>query len=119
MSPPINAVTAERQFAKHVADVVAWAFVFDDVMVDGETIDTIATSIETVSGTSTDALVLSDVGVNAAAITGDRAESYPAERAVVATVSGGTAEVVYGVTITVTTSGGETLAGEFRVHVQA
>ncbi|MEO1063760.1 MAG: hypothetical protein AAFZ07_20270 [Actinomycetota bacterium] len=122
-----NKGRATRRLEKHADDDRQFGFVFDALLATGVTITDVGEiTIEvvedpgTLEGASPSLTVANDQS-NATGFTDDAGNTVPIGKAVLADVAGGVAStsnsVVYLVTIRVTTSDDETLAGGFEVEV--
>ena len=115
-----DGVRAPIPFKKAPNDERTWAFVFEDAieLPAGTTI----ASVDSVAVTSDDedpvTLTVTGESVAALAFTDDDGETVPANKAVKATVAGGTLNANYLIAITVTLSTGEAIEGTFSVFVR-
>jgi hypothetical protein len=117
----LNRVTARPTLEKHAADVVPCALSFLELPLpeDAELSSVETPTVETIEGTSTTPLAVSQVAVSAATVTDAQGGDHPAGQAVTFTLAGGTAGCAYKVTFEATTDAGSVHAGCVIVEVKA
>jgi hypothetical protein len=114
----MNIVRAAKNFIKHTYDAPVYGFIFDAVLPSGTTVSTVDSTVVAVDdGVSTLTLTLAGTAANGSAFTDDDGNTVAIGRAVQATVSGGTAECMYSITVKITASNGEKYGGVWVVEV--
>ena len=116
----MNCTRSNTKFCKHPNDEVVWGFIFTDLLPTGVTIASIdSIEVDVEKGEDDDTLVVANEAVNVVAFDDDEGNEVAVGHAVRATVSSGTADVFYTITVTVTFTNDEKFAGVFPVHVEA
>lgn len=121
----MDSVRARIPFIKHPDDDGngdVYAFIFEDAISipSGLTIASVGSIVVTTeSGTSTTNLTVGTGTANTSTFVDDDGNTVPIGKAVLADMSGGTADVNYAVKIPVTLSNGRVIAGVFPVFVRS